>query len=224
MDTSNPVRVLVVNSQELVRAGLRMLLSSWENLLIVGEAGQTEQAIQAASSTNPDILVVDADPELQDGNMESVAKLAASTTARIILLTAKTDFAFLAQLAVRGVAGIVQKDHAAGDLRKAIQKVHQGELWLPRPLMAYLITSLSRKKDAEPVDPNVAKLNSLTEREREVARHVCEGLKNREIGERLFISETTVRHHLSSVFAKLSVSSRFDLILFLYRQGFTRLK
>ena len=114
--------------------------------------------------------------------------------------------------------GIVSKGQAADELLKAINKVHAGEVWLNRSLTANLITSIARNDEqTKRMQAEAAELETLTYREREVATLAGEGLKSKEIGARLFISEITVRHHLTSIFSKLDVSNRLGLILFLYR-------
>src|ERR1041384_8266747 len=120
----------------------------------------------------------------------------------------------------RGAMGIVLKEHAADQLLKAIKKVHDGEVWIERSMMGSMIQELNKPAM---VDPEVAKIESLTDREREVISLVGEGLKNKQVAERLFISETTVTHHLSSVFSKLDVSDRLELIIYAFRHGLAKM-
>src|SRR5262249_15072245 len=120
----------------------------------------------------------------------------------------------------RGAMGIVLKEHAADQLLKAIMKVHEGEVWIERSMMGNMIQEFNKPTT---VDPEIAKIESLTDREREVIALVGEGLKNKQVGERLFISETTVTHHLSSVFSKLDVSDRLELIIYAFRHGLAKM-
>jgi DNA-binding NarL/FixJ family response regulator len=116
--------------------------------------------------------------------------------------------------------GIVLKEHAPYQLLKAIMKVHDGEVWIERSMMGSMIHELNKPNT---VDPEITKIESLTDREREVIALVGEGLKNKQVGERLFISETTVTHHLSSVFSKLDVSDRLELIIYAFRHGLAKM-
>jgi DNA-binding NarL/FixJ family response regulator len=116
--------------------------------------------------------------------------------------------------------GIVLKEHAANQLLKAIMKVYEGEAWIERTMMASMIREFNKP---ELVDPEVIKIESLTDREREVIALIGEGLKNKQVGERMFISETTVTHHLSSVFSKLDVSDRLELIIYAFRHGLAKM-
>jgi DNA-binding NarL/FixJ family response regulator len=116
--------------------------------------------------------------------------------------------------------GIVLKEHAADQLLKAIMKVYEGEVWIERSMMGSMIQEINKPTQ---VNPEVTKIESLTDREREVIALIGEGLKNKQVGERLFISETTVTHHLSSVFSKLEVSDRLELIIYAFRHGLAKM-
>lgn len=111
------------------------------------------------------------------------------------------------------------KDQSFEVLAKAIERIYAGEMWLDRSMTAALIEELSRRREANKTNPEAAKIETLTEREREVIAAVGEGLKNKEIGERLFISDITVRHHLTSIYSKLEVSDRLELIIYAYRHN-----
>jgi DNA-binding NarL/FixJ family response regulator len=118
--------------------------------------------------------------------------------------------------------GVVPKEQAAELLIKAIEKVYLGEVWLDRLSLGNLVWQLtSRTKDAD--DPEKRKIATLTDREREVITLIAEGLKNKQIAERLFISQTTVTHHLSSIYAKLKVSDRLELVVYAFANKLAKL-
>ena len=216
-----PISILLIDDHEVVRTGLRLLLESWPNLKVVAEASDPRRALTATEIFKPDIILADLDRGLRDNVLEQIPELlSAAPGARILLLTGTEDVAVHCRAIVLGASGVVLKARAANELKKAIAKVHEGELWLNRKLTASLVFDLTRGKARNGDDPEILMLGFLTSREREVATLVCEGLKNKEIGERLFISETTVRHHMSSIFAKLKVSTRFELLVFLHRHKF----
>jgi two-component system nitrate/nitrite response regulator NarL len=148
--------------------------------------------------------------------------LSVAGDARVLLLTGVRD-PEVHQRAVRvGAMGLVFKEKPPDDLFKAIEKVYAGEVWLDRSLTARVLTKMVRSNDTKQIEPETNKATLLTEREREVVTLVSEGLKNKDIAERLFISETTVRHHLTSIFSKLDVASRFELIILLHQQKLAR--
>jgi DNA-binding NarL/FixJ family response regulator len=115
--------------------------------------------------------------------------------------------------------GIVKKEKAAEVLISAIERVHAGEAWLDPSLMAGVLTEMTRSSRGKKTDPEADKIAALTNREREVIALVGEGIKSKEIAGRLFISETTVRHHLTSIFDKLGVADRVELLIYAYRHG-----
>ena len=111
--------------------------------------------------------------------------------------------------------GVVLKEDAAELLLKAIEKVYKGEAWLDRLTLGNLLWEMSSQEKPTP-DPQTKRISSLTERERQVINLIAEGLKNRQIAERLFISPTTVTHHLSSIYSKLGVSDRLELVIYAF--------
>ena len=133
--------------------------------------------------------------------------------ARVLVLTGLRGSESQRRAMLAGAMGVVLKDHAAEVLIKAIHKVHQGEVWLDRLTMGSVLDEMTQ---APEIDPERAKIASLTDREREVIALIAEGLKNKEIGKRLFISETTVTHHLSSIFSKLEVTDRLELVIYAF--------
>ena len=177
------------------------------------------EALAIAASKQPNLIILDILLGDEDGltilpELREVAK-----SARVLVLTGLRGSESHRRAMLAGAMGVVLKDHAAEVLIKAINKVHEGEVWLDRSMMGSVMQQMTEKKVE---DPEKVKIASLTEREREVIRVVGEGLKNKQIAERLFISETTVTHHLSSVFSKLEVSDRLELIIYAFRHGLAK--
>lgn len=217
-DTSDEsIKILIIDDHAIVRAGLRMLIESRQNLKVVGDAGSGAGALASISSEKPDIILLDLDLDAENGLDLLPDLIAAGAGARVIILTGVCD-SQAHRLAVRaGAMGLVLKDKAAEVLIKAIERVHAGEVWLDRTMTASVLSEMARSGETGRADPEAAKIASLTDREREIVSLVCEGLKNRQIGERLFISEMTVRNHLTSVLGKLDLSDRFELAIYSYR-------
>jgi DNA-binding NarL/FixJ family response regulator len=219
---AQPIRVLLVDDHELVRAGLRLLIESQPDLILAGEASNRTEALTLASREQPDIILLDVVLE-SDNSLDFLPELlAAAQQARVLLLTGVRD-AEVHQNAVRlGAMGVVLKSKAAEVLIKAIRKVYAGEVWLDSALTAKLLKELSRPPISQPPDPEAVKIAALTEREREIISLVGEGLKNKQIAARLFISEGTVRNYLTSIFSKLETSNRYDLMLYAYRHNLAK--
>ncbi|HXI93651.1 MAG TPA: response regulator transcription factor [Blastocatellia bacterium] len=216
---TKPIRILLVDDHAVVRAGLRLIVQSREGMTIVGEAGNRDDALSLADSEHPDIILLDLDLG-GDSGMTLIADLiAAAGEARIIILTGLRDPEAHRQAVLLGAMGIVKKEKAAEVLITAIERVHQGEAWLDPSLMAGVLTEVTRSSRGRKTDPEADKIATLTNREREVITLVGEGIKSKEIAGRLFISETTVRHHLTSIFDKLGVADRVELLIYAYRHG-----
>lgn len=213
-----PIRVLLVDDQAIVRAGLRLLVEMKGNMEVVGETDNLAEASAIASREQPDIILLDLILANESG-LDYVPKLLSfSRESRILILTGVDDPALHQRAVQLGAMGFVLKHKAPDELIKAIQKVSIGEAWLDRVTMAKVLAELSRPNKDNDYSES-AKIASLTKREREIISLVVLGMKNKQIANRLSISEVTVRHHLTSVFSKLELSDRFELIIYAFRRG-----
>jgi DNA-binding NarL/FixJ family response regulator len=218
-DSASPIRILLVDDHVLMRAGLRMLIENQPELLVVDEAGNRTEALQAAMREQPDIILLDLQLRDERGADMLQELFTAAPLARVIVLTGATDLAAHRDAVRLGAMGVVLKDQAVDVLPKAIERVHAGEVWLNSSLISSMLNEFARSERAPTPDPEAARIRSLTAREREVIALVGEGLKNKQIAQRLIISEATVSHHLTSIFAKLGVGGRFDLVIYAFRHN-----
>jgi DNA-binding NarL/FixJ family response regulator len=214
------IRILIVDDHAVVRAGLRMLIDQNPEMEVVGVAGNHAEAMAIAASEQPNMIILDILLGDEDGLMILPELRKAAKDARVLVLTGLRGSESQRRAMMAGAMGVVLKEHAAEVLIKAIQKVHQGEVWLDRSLLGGVLDEMTKEAD---VDPEKARIANLTERERAVIALIAEGLKNKQIGQRLFISETTVTHHLSSIFSKLGVSDRLELIIYALRHRLAQL-
>jgi DNA-binding NarL/FixJ family response regulator len=211
---SKDIRILIVDDHLVVRTGLRMLIDNEPEMTVVGQAATRAEAITLAQTEQPNLVLLDIDLGNENG-LDFLSEFSTiSPGVRVLVLTGLRDIDSHRRAARLGAAGVVLKEHAADVLLKAIKKVHEGEVWLDRALMGGLLREMTQ--GVAYADAEAAKIATLTPREREVVALIAEGLKNREIAARLFISETTVTHHLSSVFAKLEVSDRLELVIYAF--------
>lgn len=219
MSNTEPIPVLIINGHTMIRTALRILIEKYPKITVIGEAGDCAEGISVLDSMHPSVILLDLDLA-DDTAFDSIARLrAVSNGVRLLVLTGLRDPQLYNRLMLSGAVGIVHKERAADVLIKAIEKVHEGEVWFERSTIANLLNELSRRDTIQPADPEVDKIATLTDRERQVIALVCTGLKNKQIGERLFVSESTVRHHLGSIFGKLGVSGRFELIIYAHRHN-----
>ena len=197
-----------------------MLIDQNSAMKVIGVAGNRSEALALAASEQPDIIILDILLGDEDGLTFLPELREVATDAHVLVLTGLRSSESQRRAMLAGAMGVVLKEHAAEVLIKAINKVHEGEVWLDRSLMGSVLDEMTQTPE---IDPEKAKIASLTDREREVIALIAEGLKNKQIGLRLFISETTVTHHLSSIFSKLGVSDRLELIIYAFRHKLAKL-
>ena len=217
-----PIRILLVDDHAVMRMGLRLLFEGQPDLLVVGEAATGAEAL-AAASVAPDVIVLDLDLGGESAIDSLPALRTAAPQARVLLLTGVRDPALHRQAVRCGAMGLIRKETAAGVLLQAIRKVQAGEVWLEPTMMAIILDEIQSASTAPARDPEAVKIATLTARERDVIALIGEGLKNRDIARRLHISETTVRHYLTVIFAKLEVTDRLELAVYAYRHGLVTL-
>jgi two-component system, NarL family, nitrate/nitrite response regulator NarL len=219
---ASPIRVLIVDDHAIVRQGLRLFFAGYPGIVIVGEAATCTEALTAAAQTQPDIIVLD----LAFGDANAVdfipELLAAAAGVRIVVFTGVDDPALQRHAVSLGAIGVVSKDRAPEVLLQAITKVHAGQAWLERTMIADVLGEMTCTRRAKQLDPEVAKIATLTSRERTIIALIGEGLKNRQIAARLCLSEITVRHHLTAIFDKLGVIDRLELAVYAYRHGLAK--
>ena len=215
-----PIKIMIVDDHVVIRSGLRMLIEHDQRMQVVAQAGSKTEALERAASARPDVIILDLLLGDEDGLSFLPELCQTSPNSRVLVLTGVQNPDAHRRAIRRGAMGIVLKEHAADQLLKAIKKVNDGEVWIERSMMGSMIQEINKPV---PIDPEISKIESLTDREREVIALIGEGLKNKQVGERLFISETTVTHHLSSVFSKLEVSDRLELIIYAFRHGLAKM-
>jgi DNA-binding NarL/FixJ family response regulator len=210
------IKVAILAEQQLIRDALRALLKSDRRLVVIADAGTRSAALSVVTQEKPDVILIDdAFPVGKDFRfLRDLSR--ATSEARIIALVDTLASDKNQALVSRGVKGLVSKDESAHLLVTAIEKVYNGELWFTRSETAKTLDALMPKLE---VTKSLGSPFGLTPRELQVVKLVAEGLKNREIAERLHTKESTVRHQLSSVFDKCEVASRIELMLLAFKEG-----
>ncbi|HXW55151.1 MAG TPA: response regulator transcription factor [Candidatus Cybelea sp.] len=208
--TKQAIRILVADDHAIFRDGLRKLLEAADDVQIVGEASNGVECTKMLNKLKPDILLLDLRMPEKDGLgvLEEVNFDTLPT--RVIVLTAAEDDRDVVRAMRLGARGVVLKQSASDLLVKSIRKVFDGEIWLDNRMTAEVIDAF--KKSAEAGQRREKPL--LSDREKEIVQLVAQGFRNREIGEKLFISEQTVKNHLHNIFDKLGVSDRLELALY----------
>lgn len=215
---SEPVRVLVVDDQQLMRDGLASLLGIQEGIEVVGTAANGQEAVEQALRLKPDIVLMDVRMPVMDGIAAAAQVRCQLPCCQVLMLTTFDDEDYIVKALVAGACGYLLKDIPSHDLAQAIQLAHKGIYQLEPSVAGKLIgKSLQSKPGLKPL---VSPENSgLTEREMEVLRLISTGATNREIAEKLFISEGTVKNHVSNILNCLGLRDRIQAALYAYEQG-----
>jgi DNA-binding NarL/FixJ family response regulator len=205
------VRVVLVDDDPLVRAGLRMILGGAPDIDVVAEAADGQDAVDVVLREAPDVVLMDIRMPRMDGLAATRRLLDRGTSERIIVLTTfDTDDMVVTALSY-GAAGFLLKDTSPADLVDAVRRVAVGQPILSPSVTAQLIATVTRPRDEAVQRSARARLARLTEREREVAKAVSEGLTNAEIADRLHLGVATVKTHVGALFSKLDVTNRVQI-------------
>ncbi|MER7796546.1 response regulator transcription factor [Microbacterium sp. NPDC096154] len=208
------IRVVLVDDQALFRAGIRMLIASQPDLEVVGEAGDGREALEVVRATRPDVVLMDIRMPVMDGLEATAALLQQPDAPRIVMLTT-FDLDEAAARAIRqGASGFLLKDAEPEFLLAAIRTVHAGSSVIAAAATRELFARFTDSRRPVP-----ATYGSLTEREREIFALAARGLSNAEIAAREFLSEATVKTHISRILTKLSLRDRVQLVVFAFEHG-----
>ena len=212
---AEPVRVLVVDDQELFRRGLTMLLAVEDGIEVVGEASDGHEGMQLAVSTAPDVVLLDVRMPQQSGIEACLAIKEAVPTAKIIMLTASDEEADLYEAVKSGASGYLLKDSSIEEVAQGIRVVADGQSLISPSMAAKLIDEFKTMSRPERSTGPALK---LTDRELEVLRLVAKGLSNRDVAQRLAISENTVKNHVRNMLEKLQLHSRMEAVMYAVRE------
>lgn len=216
VDPTREIKVVIVGDFLIFRNGLKLLLETAKDFKVVGEAADLLEASKIISKVVPDVLLIESS-EIDDGNFDSFISSQPDPVPILVLTNSKRDEKNQKYLEL-GLSGVFSKDKDAEALFKAIRQVSMGDLWFQRKLIVETVQQLAKERRALPEHLYSYNGSALTMREREVLRLICQGMKNKGIADSLFITETTVRHHLTSIFEKLKVNSRLELVVHAFNE------
>jgi two-component system, NarL family, response regulator LiaR len=214
---SETIRILIADDHAVVRQGLRALITTEPGMELAGEARDGDEAVTRANTLRPDVILLDLNMPRKDGLMAIREITAEQPNARILVLTSFADDDQVFGAIKAGALGYLLKETEPDELLRAIRDVARGESSLHPSIARKLILELNRP-------PKEPRGEMLSEREVDVLRLVAQGLANEEIGQRLFISEPTVRAHVSNILSKLHLSNRTQAALYALRAGLATLE
>jgi two-component system, NarL family, nitrate/nitrite response regulator NarL len=215
------VRILIADDHPIVRDGLKKLLLLEDDFEIVGEAGDGREVLDKVQELDPDVLLLDLRMPNLDGLSALQALQQTNKRTRVIVLTASEDKNEFVQAMKLGCSGIVLKQTAPDLIVKSIRKVNAGEIWLDSHTTAAVMRQFQTGTEASGGSSGAKgrERSPLSAREREIVALVAQGYKNKEMAEKMFISEQTVKNHLHNIFDKLGVSDRLELALYAIHKG-----
>jgi len=213
------VRVLLVDDQELVRSGFRMLLDAQDDIEVVGEASDGDRAIEQAAALSPDVVLMDVRMPGMDGIEATRQIVAAQPAVRVLVLTTFDLDEYVYAALQAGASGFLLKDAPAAELVRGVRVVAAGDSLLAPSVTRRLVEEVAAKggptRKSEAVD-------QLTAKEREVLEHLARGLSNAEIAEAMYVGEATVKTHVGHVLTKLGVRDRVQAVVVAYEAGVVR--
>ena len=216
-EPSGDIKILIADDHPIFRDGLKQLLMLEKDFDIVAAVGDGDEVLAAVEAHHPDILLLDLKmPGTHGLTILERLQIAQEKHTKVIVLTASEDKAEFVQAMKLGTSGIVLKQSPTDLLIKSIRKVHAGEIWLDSNTTAAVMRQFSLGQEHVPSTGNgrERQRSPLSQREREIVALVAQGFKNKEMAEKMFISEQTVKNHLHNIFDKLGVSDRLELALY----------
>ena len=212
---TNPIKVLIVDPQRIVLAGLQLLIQSDDRFMVSGLATNRAETLEQIGIQEPDVILL----ELvmgEDNGLYMIPVIHAACKAKIILLTGSRNLALHDQAVIAGARGVVAKDDAPSSLFNAIEKIQQGELWVNRNATARILLEIAKANAPKKAVPEEKKLASLTKKEARVLQAVVASSDKhlKVVAADLCISQHTLRNHLAAIYDKLGVTSRLELYVF----------
>ncbi|WP_094547163.1 response regulator [Petroclostridium xylanilyticum] len=210
------IRILIADDHSMVRQGLKQIVELEEDMEVVAQASNGEEAVNLAMEVQPDVILMDINMPKVNG-IQAIAQLKEKgCSSKIIMLTIHADREYLVKTVQLGAAGYVLKDADSDVLIKAIQSVYKGQSYIQPTMTTELIKEFTKGVSEEHSNKNQ---NLLTQREIEVLELIAEGMLNKEIAAKLYISEKTVKNHVSNIFKKLNVSDRTQAAIYAFKHN-----
>ena len=216
MKTNEKITVLLVDDHSIVRQGVRGFLEIQENIEVIGEAESGEKAVVLCGEFAPDVVLLDLLMTGMNGVETTRQIKIISPRSNVIILTSFHDNEYILPAIQAGALSYLLKDVSPNDLASAVYKAADGEAVLHPRIAAQIMSEMREKKETK------INLDELTKREHEVLRQIAEGLSNNKIGERLFISEKTVKSHVSNILSKLHLADRTKVAVYAWRSGIVK--
>lgn len=217
-NTKNTIRIFLVDDHQSFSDGLAMLINTNKPAMeVVGTGRSRKDAFRAVEETKPDVILLDVDLG-DDNGLEILPELLSKTNAKIIILTGIRDPLIHQKAIIKGASGVLQKTDSGETILKAIKKVDGGEIWINNEILNQVLNQLTRPGRTQNADTRQQKIESLTAREREIIAALVnyESSTNKEIASQLYISDSTLKNHLTAIYDKLGLKNRVELLKYAF--------
>jgi two-component system, NarL family, nitrate/nitrite response regulator NarL len=218
MPSAKPIKVFLVSGHSILLWGLQQLVSANDSRMsLAGYSSSTATLMDSVASASPDVILFDLDMPAEHAT--GIATLAAGCTAKILVMTRHDDQTLVDKAVLDGACGVLKSNSTPANFIEAIQKVHAGQIWLDRAATGRIMVELSRRQNGQLEQKKPSRLATLTDREKSIVASVLEnsGDPAKTLAKKLHISESTLRNHLTSIYSKLDISNRFELISFAHK-------
>ncbi len=210
---TKPIDIFLVDDHRTILWGLeRLIETATPCMAVVGKATSCAELFAQLTGANPDVILLDLDLN-GENSLDCLHDLGQQTAARVLVLTSASDPDVHQQAIIRGARGVIHKQESADVILRAIEKVHNGEIWLDRTSIGHVVAALSRGQKS---DPEAVKIATLTPKERQIVAMILKekGARNKVIAAKLHMSEHTLRNNLTAIYSKLEVTGRLELYLY----------
>ena len=217
------IKIAIADDSPVLLAGMRQFLAPCEDIVVLAECTRVADLLEEVALKKPDIILLGCETHLENlaQQLHSIAEL--HSEGKVIVFTGNLSSNFHEAALRNGAKGVLLKQCAPELIAKTVRKVSGGDLCFDRALTDRVLSTFVQRKPAE-TPPEKARISSLTGRENQIISRICEGMRNKEIASKLYISDATVAHHLTSIYRKLGLADRTELLLFAQQNGISRLK
>jgi two-component system, NarL family, nitrate/nitrite response regulator NarL len=217
------INIAIADDYPVLLAGMRQFLAPCEDIVVLAECTRVSDLLEQVALNKPDIILLGCETHLENlaQQLHSIAEL--HSDGKVIVFTGNLSSNFHEAALRNGAKGVLLKQCAPELIAKTVRKVSRGDLCFDRALTDRVLSTFVQRKPAE-TPPEKARISSLTGRENQIISRICEGMRNKEIASKLYISDATVAHHLTSIYRKLGLADRTELLLFAQQNGISRLR
>jgi DNA-binding NarL/FixJ family response regulator len=217
------INIAIADDYPVLIAGMRQSLEPCDDIVVVAECTQISDLVAQVALKKPDVILLGCETDLDSLAPQLLSITERHPDAKVIVFTGNASLNFHEAALRNGAKGVLLKHCAPELIVKTVRKVYRGELCFDRALTHRMLSTFVKRKPTETL-PEMAKISSLTRRESQIISRICEGMRNKEIASKLYISDATVARHLTSIYRKLGLTDRTELLLYAQQNGISSLK